>query len=435
MMQVLIIAYVWPEPDSSAAGSRMMQLISFFQRQDWQVNLASPAADSTHMPDIESLGVRKVSIDLNNTSFDRFIEGLAPDLVMFDRFMMEEQFGWRVEQQCPQALRIIDTEDLHCLRDARHRALKAGRQMTTSDLFSDLAKREVAAILRCDLALMISDVEIGVLTERFGVAPALLHHTPFLLDPVDADTAAWPSFAQRQHFISIGNFRHAPNWDAVLQLRKDIWPRIRGRLPDAQLHVYGAYAPPKASQLHQPRQGFHVLGWAQDATMVMRQARICLAPLRFGAGIKGKLIDAMRCGTPSVTTAIGVEAMHGDLPWGGAVEDQAEAFAEAAVELYQDQSAWRDAQARGLQILNEGYNRSHHEQALLSRLEQIRTSLSEHRLNNFTGAMLRHHSMKSTQYMAQWIEAKNKVNGNSPKKGPKKESVRFSNPDGDLGSE
>ena len=408
-MQVLIIAYVWPEPDSSAAGGRMMQLIGFFQRQGWPVTFASPAVDSTHMPDIAALGVRKVGIELNNASFDRFIHGLAPDLVLFDRFMMEEQFGWRVEQQCPRALRVIDTEDLHCLRDARHRALKAGRPMTTADLFSDLAKREVAAILRCDLALMISDVEIGLLTERFGVAPALLHHVPFMLDPVVADNAGWPSFAERRHFISIGNFRHAPNWDAVLQLREDIWPRIRAHLPDAQLHVYGAYPPPKASQLHQPRRGFHVLGWAEDAGQVMRQARVCLAPLRFGAGIKGKLVDAMRCGTPSVTTSIGAEAMHGDLPWGGAIEDQPEAFAAAAVALYEDEAAWHDAQARGLQILNRFYNRSRHEQALLARLEQLRVSLDEHRLANFTGAMLRHHSMKSTQYMAQWIEAKNKL--------------------------
>jgi len=412
-MQVLIIAYVWPEPDSSAAGSRMMQLISFFQRQGWQVTFASPAADSSHSVDIESLGVRKVSIELNNASFDRFIAGLAPELVMFDRFMMEEQFGWRVEQQCPQALRILETSDLHCLRDARHRAVKAGRPMTTADLFSDLAKREVAAILRCDLSLMISDVEIELLTERFGVAPALLHHLPFMLDPVDPDSTGWPGFAERQHFVSIGNFRHAPNWDAVLQLRHDIWPRIRARLPDAQLQVYGAYAPPKATQLDKPKQGFHVLGWAPDAVQVMRQARVCLAPLRFGAGIKGKLVDAMRCGTPSVTTSVGAEAMHGDLPWGGAVEDDAEAFAAAAVALYRDEAAWRQAQARGVQILNQFYDRNRHEPALLARLQQLCATLDEQRLNNFTGAMLRHHSMKSTQYMAQWIEAKNKVSDQS----------------------
>lgn len=408
-MQILIIAYVWPEPDSSAAGSRMMQLIACFQRQGWQVTFASPAADTVHMPDIEALGVRKVGIELNNASFDHFIAGLAPDLVMFDRFMMEEQFGWRVEQQCPQALRFIETVDLHCLRDARHQAVKAGRPMVAADLFSDMAKREVAAILRCDLSLMISDVEIKLLTDRFAVSPDLLHHVPFMLDPIDATNADWPGFDERQHFISIGNFRHAPNWDAVLQLRETIWPLIRAQFPEAQLHVYGAYAPPKATQLHQPKHGFHVLGWAEDAGQVMRQARVCLAPLRFGAGLKGKLIDAMRCGTPSVTTAIGAEGMHADLPWGGTIEDAPEAFAKAAVNLCHDQVAWREAQGRGLRILNQVFNREAHEQTLLARLEQIRVVLNEHRLSNFTGAMLRHHSMKSTQYMAQWIEAKNKV--------------------------
>lgn len=406
--RILIIGYVWPEPDSSAAGSRMMQLIAFFQRQDSEVTFASPAADSVHMPDIEALGIHKVSIELNNSSFDDFISELSPELVLFDRFMMEEQFGWRVEKHCPQALRVIDTEDLHCLRDARHRALKAKREMTREDLLSDIAKREVAAILRCDLALMISDYEIGLLTEHFGVDPVLLHHIPFMLETIGAVTTTAPAFEERQHFISIGNFRHAPNWDAVLQLQQTIWPLIRRKLPQAQLHVYGAYPPPKASQLHQPERGFHVMGWAEDAAHVLSQARVCLAPLRFGAGIKGKLVDAMRCGTPSVTTAIGAEAMHGELPWGGTVVDRPEDFADAAILLYQDQAAWQTAQAHGLQIIEEKYDRAGHEQRLAIRLGQISAGLQQHRLNNFTGAMLRHHSMKSTQYMAQWIEAKNK---------------------------
>ncbi|MFT5720896.1 MAG: glycosyltransferase involved in cell wall biosynthesis [Motiliproteus sp.] len=410
MTRVLIIGYVWPEPDSSAAGSRMLQLIQLFRKQGWQVTFASPAVESEQGADLHSRGVEKVGIRLNSSCFDSFVRQCAPDIVIFDRFMMEEQFGWRVEKNCPQALRILDTVDLHCLRDARHQALKQGRALAQHDLVSDLALREVASILRCDLALMISAVEMTLLQERFKVAPEQLHHCRFMLPGLDqAAQRDWPDFAQRQHFITIGNFRHAPNWDAVLYLKQSLWPLIRQQLPKAELHIYGAYPPPKAIQLHNDKQGFKLLGWARDGDAVMRSARVCLAPLRFGAGIKGKLVQAMQCGTPSVTTEIGAEAMHDDLPWSGRVADDPQAFVDQAVRLYQDQPLWQQCQARGVAIINQCYDQELIGADLLERLAQLRQQLDQQRLNNFTGAMLRHHSMKSHQYMSQWIEAKNRL--------------------------
>ena len=130
--------------------------------------------------------------------------------------------------------------------------------------------------------------------------------------------------------MAIGNFLHAPNWDATLQLKQIIWPEIRKTIPDAQLHVYGAYASEKVLQLHNPKEGFYVKRRAEDAKEVISKAKVLLAPLRFGAGLKGKFIDAMQCGTPSVTTQIGAEAMQGDFTWGGAIEDDVYAFAKAA---------------------------------------------------------------------------------------------------------
>jgi len=139
----------------------------------------------------------------------------------------------------------------------------------------------------------------------------------------------------------------------------------------------------------------------------MANSRVCLAPLRFGAGIKGKLTEAMQNGTASVTTSIGAEAMHGELPWNGLIEDDPEAFAKAAVELYQNETLWQQCQQQGISIINAFYGKTQLGSELIVRLDQLENELETHRLNNFTGAMLRHHSMKSTQYMAQWIEAKN----------------------------
>ncbi|KPW60951.1 glycosyltransferase [Pseudomonas syringae group genomosp. 3] len=415
--RLLIIGYVWPEPGSSAASGHMMQLIQCFLEQDWHITFASPATEGEHRADLISLGIHEVRIALNDSSFDVFVSELQPHVVLFDQFMIEEQFGWRVEQQCPDALRILETSDFQSLRHARHQLVKSAPDdqqrvfgCSQSALFreiaaSDLAQREVASLYRCDLNLMTSDVEIALLTGMFSLPAALLHWCPLMIDGVPD---SFRTFAERAHFLSIGNFRHAPNWDAVLWMKTAIWPLIRQQLPAAQLHIYGAYTPPKATALHNAAQGFHVKNRAEDALQVMAGARVCLAPLRFGAGIKGKLMDAMVCGTPSVTTPIGAEAMSGDLAWPGLIADNPQQIAAAAVRLYQDENLWLEAQHAGQALLQSRFQHRQHCESLMARIQTLRDELPEHRLANFTGSMLRHHHHKSTKYMAQWIEAKNR---------------------------
>ena len=406
MKKVLIIGYVWPEPNSSAAGCHMMSILRLFRQQDWHVEFATPAQTTDHMIDLSSEGISSQSIALNCDSFDAYISDYQPNIVMFDRFMMEEQFGWRVDKHCPNALKILDTEDLQCLRHARHSAHKSKREMTQQDLLSDIAKREIAAILRCDISLIISSFEMELLTDTFKIDAHLLHHLPFMIDLASLPNTT-PSFSERKHLMTIGNFRHAPNWDVVLYLQ-EIWPLIRKQIPDAELHIYGAYPPPKATALHNPKTGFLIKGWASNALAVIAQYRVCLAPIRFGAGIKGKLIDAMIMQTPNVTTSLGSEGMHQDEDWAGIVADNVSGFVDAAVTLYNDEQTWTNAQAQCRTLLTSYYDGSLLGKKLILKIKAVESDLAQHRLNNFTGAMLKHHSMKSTQYMSQWIAEKNK---------------------------
>lgn len=407
--KLLIIGFVWPEPKSSAAGSRMMQLIEVFQSQDYQITFASPCAKSDHAFDLKSIDVIPVSIELNNSSFDEFIKKLNPEIVVFDRFMMEEQFGWRALEQCPDALRILDTEDLHCLRKGRHQAFKESQVFDKTYLFSDIAKREIASIYRCDISLMISEAEIEILKTDFKVDESLLLYLPFMLDEVSEEiTKEYPKFEDRQHFITIGNFLHEPNYNAVLYLKETIWPLIRKQLPKAELHIYGAYASQKVNQLHHEKQGFLIKGFADDVNDVMQQAKVCLAPIRFGAGLKGKLVDAMQNGTPCVTTTIGVEGMFGDLSSNGFIEDNPEEFANKSVELFNSEPLWDNYQQNGFKIINKRFSNTVHKERFIDFIDETIQDITEKRLNNFTGQMLRHHTMQSTKFMSRWIEEKNK---------------------------
>ncbi|MAD74600.1 MAG: glycosyltransferase [Rheinheimera sp.] len=406
MPLLIILGYVWPEPNSSAAGSRMLSLIKLYLAKGWQVQFASPAELSPHRYLLAELGVIEQRIALNCDSFDSWLAEHNPQAVMFDRFMLEEQFGWRVEQACPLAMRILDMEDCHALRDARQRCHSQQQPVDAVALNSELALREIAAIYRCDLTLVISEAEMQLLQQHYGVPAALLCYCPFWLEGLPAMPT--PAFDERQHFIAIGNFRHAPNWQAVLWLKQHIWPQIRQQLPAAELHIYGAYPPAKATALHNARQGFLVKGWVADSQQVMRQARVCLAPLAFGAGLKGKLLEAMCQGTPSVTTDIGAEGMSIDSTWSGMVANNSNDIAAAAVVLHEDEQRWQQAQDLGYQIVSTRFGPDQ-AQLVWRRIEQAMAMLEPSRQLNFTGQMLRHHAYRSTKFMGQWIALKNKL--------------------------
>ncbi len=406
---LLIIGFVWPEPKSSAAGSRMMQLIEVFKSQNYQITFASPCAKTDNAFNLESIGVYQTSIELNNSSFDVFVKDLNPDVVLFDRFMMEEQFGWRVTEKCPDALRLLDTEDLHCLRKGRQQAFKDDMPFDESYLFNDIAKREIASIYRSDLSLIISEAEMEILKNQFKVDESLLLYLPFMLNPIsEEESKELPKFKNRNHFITIGNFLHEPNYNAVLYLKETIWPSVKEKLPKAELHVYGAYASQKVNQLHNEKQGFLIKGFAEDVNEVMQAAKVSLAPIRFGAGLKGKLIDAMKNGTPCVTTTIGAEGMFGDLNANGFIEDKPKGFADKAVALYQKETLWRSKQQNGFYIINKRFNKQEHQKELLDAIEKTTSQLYNLRRNNFTGQMLIHHNLQSTKFMSKWIEEKNK---------------------------
>lgn len=406
---LLIIGFVWPEPKSSAAGSRMMQLIEMFQSENYSITFASACVKSDNAFDLKSIDVDSLIIELNNPSFDDFVKKLNPEVVLFDRFMIEEQFGWRVAEQCPNALRILDTEDLHFLRKGRQKAFKDNKFFDDSYLFNETAKREIASIYRCDLSLIISEIEMEILKNQFKVDEQLLCYLPFMLDEVLKEKQKnLPKFKERNHFITIGNFMHEPNHDAVLHLKKTIWPLIKQKLPNAEMHIYGAYASQKVNQLHNEEQGFFIKGFASDVDEVMKFSKVCLAPIRFGAGLKGKIIDTMKNGTTCVTTTIGAEGVYGNIGANGFIVDNAKEFAEKAIELFNNESLWRKKQHKGFEVLNKRFNKIQFQTSFLNDVQTIQQNLKQHRLQNFMGSMLMHHSLQSTKYMSKWIEAKNK---------------------------
>ena len=403
MKNLVIIGKVFPEPNSTAAGYRMIQLMDLFLTQNYQITFLSTATISENSFDLSSKNISFQNIVLNDSSFDELIKNLNPEIVIFDRFTTEEQFGWRVSEQVPNAVKILDTEDLHFLRTAREKAFKQNRNLEHLDLINDVFKREIASILRCDLSLIISEFEMNLLIEKFRIDENILFYLPLFGEVKKPET----SFSERKNFISIGNFLHEPNWQTVLQLKK-LWKDIKNQLPEAEIHIYGAYASEKVFQLHNEKEGFIIKGRAENVEYVFNQAKVLLAPIPFGAGIKGKLLESMQFGLPNVTSAVGAEAMQGNLDWNGFITDNETEFVEKAVLLYQDENLWRKSQENGFNLIENRFKKELFEPNFIYKIQEISENLESHRNQNFLGQILQHHTLQSTKYLSKWIEEKNK---------------------------
>jgi glycosyltransferase involved in cell wall biosynthesis len=403
MKQLVIIGKTFPEPQSTAAGKRMLQLMDLFQELGYQITFLSSASETENSFKLFKKDIHCENILLNDSSFDEIIQKHNPEIVIFDRFTTEEQFGWRVSEQAPNAFKILDTEDLHFLRSAREIAFTQNKTAGKSDFINDVFKREMASILRCDLSLIISEFEMNLLQQEFKIDKNILYYLPLFAEIKRSEIA----FSERKNFISIGNFLHEPNWQTVLQLKK-IWKDIRKQLPEAEMHIYGAYASEKVYQLHNEKEGFHIKGRAENVETVFNKARVLLAPIPFGAGIKGKLLESMQFGLPNVTTTIGAEAMHANLLWNGFIADDETEFIEKAILLYQEETLWQETQENGYRIAEEKFNKNLFEKDFSKRIQHILENLSEHRNTNFLGQILQHQSLQSTKYLSKWIEEKNK---------------------------
>lgn len=348
--------------------------------------------------------------DSSTADLSSVASAFPPDVVLFDTFVAQELYGWRVEELWPDAVRLLDYQDYHALRLHRQSIVQDWmherdgdheRQWSfDSELILERVKdaipppvsqcmqRELAALYRCDLGLIISQFEYMVLTERMrhvlpGMDGSRLLYVPFVgmnhvaQSGVDVAAVQRP-FSDRQHLVMIGSFRHEGNVDSLKVMRYAVWPKLHKRLQRyshhpsrVRLDVYGSYPTREVLELTDEKTGFMVRGQAKTID-VLGEYRLAVAPLRFGAGLKGKVVDAWHNGTPLVTTSIGAEGMtmassfknaggalssELQLP-AGEIADDVDAFVDKCEQLYMDERLWTSkAQqcADGLGLFHGGY--------------------------------------------------------------------------------
>ncbi len=342
LRQVLVIDALTPKPDRDSGSLRLVNLMRMLR--DEGAHVCFVAADGAFVPDytpaLQAMGIEVWHAPWIKR-FPAFFQqhGARFDVVMCSRHYVASQFVPLSRRHAPQARIVFDTVDLHYLREQRGAEASGDAVM----LRQSQATRalELAVMAASDTTLVVSPVE------REALALAAPQVQVEIVSNLHRLGEPGLPFAERADLLFVGGFHHPPNVDAVVWFAAEILPRVRVRLPDVRLHVVGVDPPPQVARLH-GRDGVLVHGHVPDLQPLLDRSRIAVAPLRYGAGVKGKVNQAMAHGLPVVATPMAVEGMHLVDGRDVLVGASTETFADAIVRLHDDAALWDTLAAHGL---------------------------------------------------------------------------------------
>lgn len=248
----------------------------------------------------------------------------------------------------PEARIIFHAPDLYHLREGREAELKDDQMLRARTL--ETKQRELAVIQQADHTVLISHSELEILSREIPDARLSVFHG--LYAPVVVDT---PPFGSRKDVFFLGGFAHTPNVDAVCWFTDAIWPLILESLPDVTFHIIGSEVPPQVRALAGHRR-VNVVGFVEDLEPLMASMRLGVAPLRYGAGIKGKVAMTLGAGVPCVCTTVAAEGMYLDGDMLAYISDDPSEFARSVVKLYSNEQEWQHIAGHGKEIVGRHFS-------------------------------------------------------------------------------
>ncbi|TXI49980.1 MAG: glycosyltransferase [Lysobacter sp.] len=340
--QILIVDAQTPRPDHDSGSLRLANLMRLLREEGAHVVFV-PAYGHRSEPYAQRLQHAGVEVwhDPFLGKLPAWLREHGPrfDAAMVSRHYIAHDLMPLLRRHAPRAKRIFDTVDLHYLRERR------GAEVAGDAALARSAERtralELATIAQADITLVVSEIERELLrTDAPNARVDVLSNLHRIAGPGEP-------FAHRRDVVFVGGFRHPPNVDAVRWFVDEVWPNAHARLPDVRFHCIGSDTPPEIEALA-ARPGVLVHGHVADIDPYMRGARIAVAPLRYGAGVKGKVNLSMAHGQPVVATACAVEGMHLRDGIDALVADDPQAFADALVRLYEDEALWTEIARNGI---------------------------------------------------------------------------------------
>lgn len=349
--QILILDEEVPRPERDSASLRQFNLIRLLIADDAHVVFVPTRREHGGQA---TVALQRMGVEV---WYSPYLQSIAGWLRMHGpRFAVVMMVRHHVAKEClpllekfaPSARRVFDTVDLHYLRERRGAQIAADHAMQRNAERTRLSELQV--MHRCDVTLLVSVAEKDLLQQDApGVHVEVISNLHELAGPGEP-------FAQRADLVFVGGFRHPPNLDAMEWFISDVFPKIRRDLPTVEFHCIGAGAPNTLLDLAGQQPGVRMHGFVEDIAPFMDRMRVAVAPLRFGAGVKGKINLSMAHGQPVVGTSCAVEGMHLVDEVDALVADDAEAFAAAVVRLYCDPVLWQCLAQGGLANVREHFS-------------------------------------------------------------------------------
>lgn len=352
--RALVLDHCTPTPDQDAGSITAVNLMRILQGLGFKV-VFIPEDNYQHVGSYTN-DLQRIGIECLYNPFVTSVEqhlaecGDQYDVVVVFRVLAAERNLAIIRKYCPNAKLIFHTSDLHHLREIREAQLAESDELW--EKAQNTKKRELKVIRSADLTIVHSSAEKELLDQELANDDSVSRIFVFSWAIEIPGTHA--PFDQRDGMVFVGGFQHQPNIDAVVYFSQEILPLVQQKIPEAQFRIVGSRATPEVLELS--GEGIELVGFVEDLSTVFDRCLMSVVPLRYGAGIKGKIGTSLSYGLPCVSTTIGAEGMglaDGD---GVLIADDPADFADAVVRLYLDAELWGANSTGGLDFVYRNYS-------------------------------------------------------------------------------
>ena len=348
--RALVFDWSTPRPDKDSGSIDTLNYIRMLQMLGFKVVFCPHDLEYAghYTAALQSQGVECLFYPYTDTVQEHLQHfGASYDLVLLQRVHFAALEIDNVRRYCRRARVLFNTVDLHYVREARQAELEQSKQLAKAARHT--RRREFMVMRKATATIVISEHERAIVRQA---QPRLqIVALPYIRQVADSI----PAYRERRDILFIGSFRFEPNIDAVCHFVRAVWPQVRAALPEIGFHVAGSDMPDCILALA-AEPGVRILGHVEDLTALLDSCRITVAPLRFGAGIKGKIGTSLSHGVPCVATPLAAEGMDLKEREEIMLGDDPAAFAQAVIDLYQDEALWERISGKGLELFRREFS-------------------------------------------------------------------------------